>query len=817
QRRLTGLRLHFFGDAPAGGCRPPDDFRIEYGPPDRDPGLVFVPTAVIPTRRSPERPAQGENVVEFEAIEAGYVRITFRNAGQDFYTGLHGFEPIFAPDEKPEAASSPLVIDAEKFITPDDVLVTVLRVHNRGDREQGVVVDPILPWMGFYSFFGSRIEPPREAPFPGLEPRTLGSKSLPMKLHGQDVEARFRYAVVDEPARPVTIVVDGAMSGALKPGTFDGFAQGLHVPDLGFTHRLAPGATKVFKAAFQVARPDEGEAPLDAVVRPVGLGIKPEHINHTIVRQFAAGEQDTRDPLAEQVRAYQSWFDANLAYFDCSDPWVRKMYYHRAYNLRKNMLDPRLGRMKWPTQSEGRWRSPWYPNVISYGAGHQVREARWLRDPKFWQGHLRTWAENEKPDGVYPSHVTPAGPAGGQYTDWITSTAWDGSLVHPDKDFLAQVVDKLAANVRGWQTVYDPDGDGLLLVDDHWWTGMEWQPSFFHDSDYKTDPKDTGRPARRVRLERVDLTAYNYGNAVAVARIYRLLDRPEKAQEFEELAGKIARAVAAKMWDPRGQFFLSLRFDDKAPIPDKEIIGVYPFYFGMLPRGQGFEAAWASILDPEQFWTPWPVASASKRSPAYAQEGWPTEPGRGTGCMWNGPTWPHANSIVMTAMARTIRADREAGQSSSPLTTGHLWELFSSFTRAQYRDQDMTYPWTGEFYNGETARWKTAERDYNHSTWLDVLIPELLGLVPRADDVLEVDPLVPEAKLTHFLLDGQHYHGHDVTIAWDAPDGDDHYGDGRQGLDVYLDGRRVASAPGLSRLVIDLKSGRPPARGPSAR
>jgi hypothetical protein len=184
--------------------------------------------------------------------------------------------------------------------------------------------------------------------------------------------------------------------------------------------------------------------------------------------------------------------------------------------------------------------------------------------------------------------------------------------------------------------------------------------------------------------------------------------------------------------------------------------------------------------------------------------------------MWNGPTWPHANSIVLTAMARTLRADREAGQASSPLTAEHLWELFSSFTRAQYRDQDLIYPWTGEYYNGETARWKTAERDYNHSTWLDVLIPDLLGLVPRADDVLEIDPLVPEGKMAHFLLDGQHYRGHDVTLAWDAPGGDDHYGDGRKGLDVYLDGKLVASAGSLTRLLIDLEDGRPLARDPAA-
>src|SRR4030095_12188933 len=109
----------------------------------------------------------------------------------------------------------------------------------------------------------------------------------------------------------------------------------------------------------------------------------------------------------------------------------------------------------------------------------------------------------------------------------------------------------------------------------------------------------------------------------AVARIYRALSQPGKAREFEELAGKIARAVMEKMWRPEGRFFSPLRAGDDAVADVKEVIGVYPFYFGMLAPGKGYEAAWASILDPEQFWTPWPVASASKQCPAYSQKDWP--------------------------------------------------------------------------------------------------------------------------------------------------------------------------------------------------
>ena len=157
----------------------------------------------------------------------------------------------------------------------------------------------------------------------------------------------------------------------------------------------------MFKAAFEI-RPANEPARIDSVLKPAAEG--------TLL--IKSEGQDSRDLVPDQIRDYQSWFDSNLAYFDCSDPLIRKMYYHRAYVLHKNMLDPKLGRLQWPTQSEGRWRSNWYPNVISYGAGHQVREARWLRDPAYWQGHLKTWAENEKSDGVYPSHISPGGPSG---------------------------------------------------------------------------------------------------------------------------------------------------------------------------------------------------------------------------------------------------------------------------------------------------------------------------------------------------------------------------------------------------------------------
>jgi len=55
---------------------------------------------------------------------------------------------------------------------------------------------------------------------------------------------------------------------------------------------------------------------------------------------------------------------------------------------------------------------------------------------------------------------------------------------------------------------------------------------------------------------------------------------------------------------------------------------------------------------------------------------------------------------------------------------------------------------------------------YNHSTFCDLIITGAAGIVPRADDILEVAPLFPE-DCDHFCLDGARYRGYLVTIAWD--------------------------------------------------
>ena len=92
---------------------------------------------------------------------------------------------------------------------------------------------------------------------------------------------------------------------------------------------------------------------------------------------------------------------------------------------------------------------------------------------------------------------------------------------------------------------------------------------------------------------------------------------------------------------------------------------------------------------------------------------------------------------------------------------------------------------------------KERGKDYNHSTFCDLVITGLIGLRPRADDMVEVNPLVPDGTWDYFCLDNISYHGRTLTILWDKTG--NKYGKGK-GLQVWANGRKIAQSDALGRV-----------------
>jgi hypothetical protein len=136
------------------------------------------------------------------------------------------------------------------------------------------------------------------------------------------------------------------------------------------------------------------------------------------------------------------------------------------------------------------------------------------------------------------------------------------------------------------------------------------------------------------------------------------------------------------------------------------------------------------------------------------------------------------------------------------VTAADYFGAFLTYVKSQHYDGK---PYVGEYLDEQDGYWLKgkAERSryYNHSTFADLLITGVVGLRPRADDLLELHPLLPPGTWDWFALDGVSYHGRTLTILWDRQGA--RYGRG-PGLTVLCDGRPLAHAADLGPLTARL-------------
>ncbi|MDB6077640.1 MAG: hypothetical protein JWO82_1387 [Akkermansiaceae bacterium] len=246
----------------------------------------------------------------------------------------------------------------------------------------------------------------------------------------------------------------------------------------------------------------------------------------------------------------------------------------------------------------------------------------------------------------------------------------------------------------------------------------------------------------------------------------------------------------------------------------REEIGLTPWYFH-LPQAGGpvdYNKAWSHL---GSFDTPFGFATGGKDETGYYSGD------LGNCCLWNGPVWPFASSITLTAMANLLHDYQQPYVSRtdylSRFTTYALSQRFTLIRNGESRpvawiDETLASGGnTGGMWShigGYGQKPGPAPRgfSYNHSTFADLVITGLIGLKPRSDSTVEVDPLLPvspggDYPWAYFCLDRVPYHGRHLTIIYDR-DGS-RYQRGA-GLSIYADGLKIASAPKAGKLTAEL-------------
>lgn len=501
------------------------------------------------------------------------------------------------------------------------------------------------------------------------------------------------------------------------------------------------------------------------------------------VAEFNSIDSNPVENLIPNAAAWE-WMTANVPLFDCPDKQLEQTYYFRWWTFRKHIRQTPDGRVITEFLAPVGHAGP--HNTISCAFGHHVAEGRWLRDRALLDEYARFWFRSG--DGGKPAaHFH-------KYSSWAAAALYDRYLVTLDRDWLVDLLDDLVADYVVWEAERGrPDG-------------LFWQ------FDVRDGMEESISGSRTEKNIRPTINSYMAANARAIARIATLAGRSDLVDEFTKKSEQLRRKMIEALWDQETEFFkvrkvagslrglnaadLNALLNDTTLSDAREEIGFVPWMFDLAEPAHA--VAWREIKDPAGFLAPRGLTTAERRHPDFRTHGTGT-------CEWDGAVWPFATSQTLTGLAHLLR-----GPAQPHVSRRDFFDQLLTYSRAH---QQNGRPYIGEYHDELNGDWlitgPKAERSrhYNHSTFCDLVISGLIGLVPRADDTVEVDPLVPtDAETGHpawdyFCLDGVPYHGHSLTIVWDR-DGS-RYGRG-PGLTVWADGKQIAHSATIERVVARL-------------
>jgi hypothetical protein len=474
------------------------------------------------------------------------------------------------------------------------------------------------------------------------------------------------------------------------------------------------------------------------------------------VASFNAADSVGHEGVVPNVDALK-WMSANVPRFDCPDKRIETTYYFRWWTFRKHIKQTPHGLVLTEFLQPVSHAGPY--NTVSCAFGHHLAEGRWLCDQRPLDEYARFWFLSGSDRGP-AEHFH-------KYSSWAAAALYNRYLVTLDREFLIDLLDNLVADYERWE-MERRRSDGLF-----------WQ---YDVADGMEESISGSRTKKNIRPT---INSYMAANARAIAHIATLAGRVEMARKFNDKHELLRSKMIDALWDDDARFF-QVRLEDGELSDAREAIGFIPWMFS-LARPEHAEA-WAQLVEPAGFWAPRGLTTAERRHPDFRSHGVGT-------CEWDGAVWPFATSQTLTGLANLLR-----GPDQPYVTRRDYFLALRTYAAAH---QMNGRPYIGEYHDEITGDWlitgaKAARsRDYNHSTFCDLVISGLVGVVPRADDVVEINPLVPDDTWDWFCLDGVPYHGQSLTIIWDRTG--EHYGRGA-GLSIWADGHEIARSTSLRRL-----------------
>lgn len=280
-----------------------------------------------------------------------------------------------------------------------------------------------------------------------------------------------------------------------------------------------------------------------------------------------------------------------------------------------------------------------------------------------------------------------------------------------DKNMLKEFLPKLIRYQDWWANSRDVDNNGLVAILHGWESGIDACPAY--DAAYGIKAGRVGFWNLYPRFVKL-LLSYKFGYGWDIRRILsrnkasrapidnwfvvfdvglnsvyaagwgvlaRLADElgdVVASAHCRQRQARVEAAIIEHCWDKSLGFFATLYKDKRdgttraSPVQTAQCL--FPLMLESLPPAMGDELV-RQLLNPDKFWTKFPVPSTSKDAPQY-------NPGASR-LLWRGPIWPIMNWFIMEGLV-THNYTEVAGQLLDKWTNMYrasgVWEQYNPET-----------------------------------------------------------------------------------------------------------------------------------------
>jgi len=522
---------------------------------------------------------------------------------------------------------------------------------------------------------------------------------------------------------------------------------------------------------------------------------KTEIINSSKLKSYVEKFNKSDNELYTQHIPNENAFEflnKNIPLIDLPNKNLEETYYFRWWTFRKHIKSTVDGFVITEFLPQVSWSMK--HNTINCPAGHHIYEGRWLKDSKYISEYIDFWL-NKSGDGIR------------QYSFWIADAFLAFNNIHRNDSILSKQLKPLINNYNEWEKIRK-EKDKILFFQYDDRDGMELTVS--------GRKLNNGTEIFGIESVRPTINSYMYADAKAISKISYMNDDIENGEKYEMKAIEIKKEIQRSLWNDDLNFFTVLpkKYNESSkPLDVRELIGYVPWYFNLPDDEPKYAVAWNKIMDTTGFYAPFGL-TVTEQSDPYFKISY-----EGHECQWNGPSWPFATTQTLKALANFLNNY----SNNKTVTKNDYYDLLLQYSKQHKlkNENGETINWIDENINPFTGDWISRTRlknwdgkgwsdekggvergkDYNHSGFTDLILTDLIGIKPKLNSTIEINPLVPN-NWEWFAVDNIYYQGKKFSLIWDKTG--KRYSRGK-GLMFFRENILVAKSSKVENLTYSMK------------